>query len=299
MFAQHPKTYAVLAFSLWILVSGRRRGPRFLWIRNLNRSLQRFQPWQIIGATLTLLYATRHTDKILGLNAPDNLPGYLYAREYNRATWIVTGLDAGFATAASIRSKWLRDLASIAFSFYYFLHHDEADNKIARFREVCTLDMLRITWDKLNNPYLHFVSLVFRPSVRIHKQFTLKRPESSMYSRPVTCWIFFAGTEAELAQATELVLDFPGGGFVAMGPTHHEDRLRQWAKSMKRPIVSVDYGKAPEYPYPYAIDEGFDVYKTIVQSKGRVLGMSGERLKIVLYELQRGQHSRERNAQNY
>lgn len=106
--------------------------------------------------------------------------------------------------------------------------------------------MLRITWDKLNNPYLHFVSLVFRPSVRIHKQFTLKRPESSMYSRPVTCWIFFAGTEAELAQATELVLDFPGGGFVAMGPTHHEDRLRQWAKSMKRPIVSVDYGKAPE-----------------------------------------------------
>lgn len=43
---------------------------------------ERFQPWQIIGATLTMLYAARHTDKLLGLNGPllaITLPGCAYA----------------------------------------------------------------------------------------------------------------------------------------------------------------------------------------------------------------------------
>jgi hypothetical protein len=43
-----------------------------------------------------------------------------------------------------------------------------------------------------------------------------------------------------------LILDFPGGGFVAMTPEHHEDRLYSWAVSTGRPVLAVDYGKAPE-----------------------------------------------------
>jgi len=30
----------------------------------------------------------------------------------------------------------------------------------------------------------------------------------------------------------------------------HQSYTRNWANSLKVPIVSVDYGKAPEYPYP-------------------------------------------------
>jgi acetyl esterase/lipase len=44
----------------------------------------------------------------------------------------------------------------------------------------------------------------------------------------------------------ELIFDLPGGGFVAMTPEHHEERLRTWAVSTKRPVLSLDYGKSPE-----------------------------------------------------
>jgi hypothetical protein len=56
-----------------------------------------------------------------------------YSPSYYRATWIVTGLDAGFATAMSIRPKWLRDLASIVFSLYYIIYAQEADEKVFLF----------------------------------------------------------------------------------------------------------------------------------------------------------------------
>jgi len=62
----------------------------------------------------------------------------------------------------------------------------------------------------------------------------------------MTAYLFFALPEKELSKATELILDFPGGGFVAMTPEHHEERLRTWAVSTGRPVLAVEYGKAPE-----------------------------------------------------
>lgn len=35
-------------------------------------------------------------------------------------------------------------------------------------------------------------------------------------------------------------------------------------------------------PYPFAIDEVFDAYRIIVESKGKAIGMAGEDLNIVL-----------------
>lgn len=70
-----------------------------------------------------------------------------------------------------------------------------------------------------------------------------------------------------------------------MTPEHHEERLRTWAVHTGKPVISIDYGKAPECeflfkfdwmvgsmsklspdPYPFAIDEAFDTYKAIVES---------------------------------
>ena len=113
--------------------------------------------------------------------------------------------------------------------------------------------------------------------------------------------LFFARPEAELHTCTELILDFPGGGFIAMGPDCHEERLRRWAKRTGKPVLSVDYGKAPECeyriieqmiqcmsysifsdPYPWAIDEGFDVYRILTETKGGIIGMDGQKLDVIL-----------------
>jgi acetyl esterase/lipase len=58
--------------------------------------------------------------------------------------------------------------------------------------------------------------------------------------------LFFNGTAEELAKCKELIVDFPGGGFIAMGPECHEERLRHWAKRTGKPVLGVNYGKAPE-----------------------------------------------------
>ena len=91
-------------------------------------------------------------------------------------------------------------------------------------------------------------TIFHRPSLPILRNLTIPRPSKSSRAHlpPVKGLLFFAGTEQQLARATELVMDFPGGGFIAMGPDCHEERLRRWAKRTGKPILGIDYGKAPE-----------------------------------------------------
>ena len=84
------------------------------------------------------------------------------------------------------------------------------------------------------------------------RKILLARPANSPYSRPLTLHLFYKpkpltdDPAAELSRQEDLILDFPGGGFIAMTPEHHDERLRRWAVKTGKPIISVDYGKAPE-----------------------------------------------------
>ena len=53
-----------------------------------------------------------------------------YSRSYYRATYVNTAFDAGFASAMTIRPKWLKDLCSVLFSFYYLLWATEGDEVV-------------------------------------------------------------------------------------------------------------------------------------------------------------------------
>ena len=131
--------------------------------------------------------------------------------------------------------------------------------------------MLRATWDKTTNPYVRTVQAFLRDAancfvmvqirffthldrVSLHRKVLLARPSSSPYTRPITVHLFYSPKDQEgrkdpvraLAKEEDLVLDFPGGGFVAMSPEHHEERLRRWAVKIGKPIASIEYGKAPE-----------------------------------------------------
>jgi acetyl esterase/lipase len=104
-----------------------------------------------------------------------------------------------------------------------------------------------LLWSKFNKCVIFQIRILTHlPRVTVRRKILLPRPKSSTYRRPITAFIFFSLPETQLCSATDLILDFPGGGFVAMSPEHHEERLRMWAVSTGKPVLSIDYGKAPE-----------------------------------------------------
>jgi acetyl esterase/lipase len=184
-----------------------------------------------------------------------------------------------------IRRKWLRDLASIVFTGYYLIAAEQADEKVRKVRGMLTVEHLRVSWNKSTTPYLKALQDLMRPRYMKYppRAIRIPRPPNSDYKEPVSGWLYFDGPLSALKTHTKVVLDIPGGGFVAMDPRTSDDKLFAWAGKTGLPILSLDYKKAPEFPYPYALNECFDVYCTIIASKGRCIGLSGEVLpKVVI-----------------
>ena len=270
-----PCCYAMHAQHL-ITCRGNQHGPPIL--RRLSAYLsKRLTGWQTVVITLLYLYICRNFAKIFGLESPEPLAN-LYSRSYFRATWITTALDAGFWTAMKIRTKWIRDLASIIFTAHYLIAAEQADEKVRKVRGMLTVDHLRVSWNKTTTPYLSFISRLMRPKLTRYppRAIRIPRPAESSYKDPVNAWLYFDGPLSALKNHTKVVLDFPGGGYVAMTPRHHDEKLMAWSGRTGLPVLSLDYRKAPEYPYPYALNECYDVYHTLVVTQGRCIGLSGQ-----------------------
>ncbi|KAL5425781.1 hypothetical protein PMIN04_002394 [Paraphaeosphaeria minitans] len=267
---------AVVSFWSFYLYRGDRHGPPLL--RRLSSLISRkLTAWQTVLVTLLYLYIARNFGKLVGLESPEPLAN-LYSRSYFRATWVTTALDAGFWSAMRIRQKPLRDLLSIVFSVYYLICAEQADEKVRKVRATLTVDHLRVGWEKGTTPYLGALTSLLRPRLMWYppRKIRIPRPKESSYKDPVIAWLYFNGPLSALKKEQKIVLDIPGGGFVAMNPRNHEDKLMGWAGRTGLPVLSLDYRKAPEWPYPYALNECYDVYHSIVATRGRCMGLSGE-----------------------
>ncbi|KAL1305117.1 hypothetical protein AAFC00_002046 [Neodothiora populina] len=270
------QVFAVVSFWSLYLYRGNPHGPPFL--RRISRLVSsRLSAWQTVVLTLTYLYISRNFSKLVGLECPEPLSN-LYTRSYFRATWVTTALDAGFWTAMRLRPEWLKNIASIVFTIYYLVCAEQADEKVRKIRGGLTLEHLRISWNKPTTPYISFFTKLLRPRLTRYppRAIRIPRPKESSYTEPVEAWLYFDGPISALKKHDKVVLDIPGGGFVAMDPRGHEDKLLAWAGRTGVPILALDYKKAPEHPYPHALNECYDVYHTLVATKGRCIGLSGE-----------------------
>ena len=230
------------------------------------------------------LYAARNFSTLAGIASPEPMAN-MYDATYFRATWILTALDAGFWTAMKVKTKWLRDLASLVFSVFYMIAAERADEKVRKVRGGLTVEHLRVSWNKGTSPYLNLFQNLIRPRFTRWppRAIRIPRPSTSDYKESISGWLYYDGPISDLEHINKMILDIPGGGFVAMDPRCNDDKLFAWAGKTGLPILSLDYKKAPEFPYPYALNECFDVYTTIIRSKGRCIGMSGlEVPKVVL-----------------
>lgn len=58
----------------------------------------------------------------------------------------------------------------------------------------------------------------------------------------------------------KIIYHIHGGGFISMSSFIHQTYTRIWANNLNVPIISVDYGKAPEYPFPNGLHDCFEGY---------------------------------------
>ncbi|KAJ1993186.1 hypothetical protein H4R33_000773 [Dimargaris cristalligena] len=250
------------------------------WLQALDRQLRAFSPWKIVLATWTVQYFIKRLFVVCGMGGSEPL-ARMYSPAYFRATWIFTAMDAGFWTAMSIQPKFLRDFLSIIFSIVYLFLPNLAEEKVRRIRQTVTIDHMRVAWEKMKNPYLQLAARLHQVPLPLCHHLNMPRParfrprQAYLQDHPFQVKVYFAGTSAALRQATGLLYHIPGGGFVSMDPDCHDDYLRVWARQTGLPIVSINYRKAPEFPFPYALEECFDFYRLLVETNGACIGLRG------------------------
>lgn len=54
--------------------------------------------------------------------------------------------------------------------------------QLRKFRAFCTVEMLRVTWEKQGNPYIRFFTRRDRPRISLRKKLFLPRPKGSRYA---------------------------------------------------------------------------------------------------------------------
>ncbi|KAJ3350641.1 hypothetical protein HDU91_006220 [Kappamyces sp. JEL0680] len=213
----------------------------------------------------------------------------MYTRSFFRGSMVLTALvglarsdrqDAGFFSAMNIPFKPLRDVMAVVFSVGYLLFPEAAQQKVKSFPQ--SIEVFRTSWDKAANPILRAITYADRGYLPIRRNIQIPRPiipSPSSFSGPLPPTIegrlYFHASKEEFADATELIFCVPGGGFVAMPPICHDDYTSQYARATRKPLVSINYGKAPEYPYPWALEELFDAFRSIVETNGECIGMRG------------------------
>ncbi|MBD8506721.1 alpha/beta hydrolase [Hoyosella sp. G463] len=77
------------------------------------------------------------------------------------------------------------------------------------------------------------------------------------------------------ARDAAVLLYVHGGGFVVGSPFSHRGLTSELSARTKRPVFSVDYRRAPEHPYPAAVDDVLRAYAWLLAS-----GMSAEQIVV-------------------
>jgi len=75
-----------------------------------------------------------------------------------------------------------------------------------------------------------------------------------------------------------VLLYLPGGGYVAGSPsTTHRDYIWRLAEAAKSQVWAVDYSKAPEHPFPAALNDAALVYQELLQQhKPSAIAVAGD-----------------------
>jgi hormone-sensitive lipase len=78
-----------------------------------------------------------------------------------------------------------------------------------------------------------------------------------------------------------VVFHIHGGGFISMSSFIHQIYTRIWATNLEVPIISVDYGKAPDRPFPLGLYDCLEAYIWTLQVFKQVYDVQPEKIVLV------------------
>ena len=244
----------------------------------LNDRLKRYQPFHLLLLSLLSAYVASRLSLLLTLNAPipslTTEPDMHYSPAFSRARYFLTAFDAAILATHHIEFAPLRHLLSSVLGVWYLFDKHGAERKVHLFRSCMTTEHIRAMWDKgSQQPLLRLLNSLSTPTLPVQCHSLTIR---SSAGHPIRCCLFYSKPLSSLSTESSLVLDFPGGGFVSMPPECHTDYLSMWAVKLAVPLLSVDYSKAPEKPYPAGLMDCWEVYRQLVKTDGAVIGLNGD-----------------------
>lgn len=121
--------------------------------------------------------------------------------------------------------------------------------------------------------YLSRVTSVarMRRSFEIKARLFFRAPSGARFRRDTIAGVPVLHVTAGAAAEPPLILYFHGGAFVFGSPDTHRAMLALLAKQTGLNAILPNYRKAPEHPFPAAVDDALAVYRAVMARPGGVV----------------------------
>eukprot|EP01102_Stenamoeba_stenopodia_P017086 TRINITY_DN6074_c0_g1_i1.p1 TRINITY_DN6074_c0_g1~~TRINITY_DN6074_c0_g1_i1.p1 ORF type:complete len:688 (+),score=94.17 TRINITY_DN6074_c0_g1_i1:330-2393(+) len=221
---------------------------------------------------------------------------YEYQGSLKTFVKLLNSVTAALSKSYQYESSLVRYPVAFMVGAAYAFDAEGAEKRVEEVGKNLDPKLAKLIWNLPDKPFIRFFDHLTIASVDVSKSFVVTPNEPG--AEPIHCKIISAKhlpfdvhrigkppshghhqhpASFDLAQLP-VILHFHGGGFVSMSPESHEVYLREWARTTQAIIVSVDYKQAPEYKFPIALNECFNVYKWLI---GGNLGFVPRKITLV------------------
>ncbi|KAI8868904.1 alpha/beta-hydrolase [Ramicandelaber brevisporus] len=272
-----------------------RRSPRYHISAAINLILAKYSPVQIALSALLASHLFHNVLTTVGLHSPEAV-GRLYNKGWYRASTLYQALVSTVDTVSGVPTSLLRLLATPAVLMYYILHPTEAINRGRLIMGSKQSSRVRHHFNIGANPIVRFTAQLAAPRLGVRKTLvnldqlyrqnaqTLGLPPLAAGEFLPSALLMFNDTEEEMQRTVNLIFHIHGGGWFAMSPEMHSDYTAAYAKRTGAVVISADYAKTPDHPFPVAHNQLWALYRLIAATNGACIGMNinSEALRVII-----------------
>ena len=87
--------------------------------------------------------------------------------------------------------------------------------------------------------------------------------------------------KSKYPEIDRVIVQIHGGGFIAMSSYSYQPFAREWVKNTRSVMFCIDYGLAPERPYPNAIEDIWQAYYWIMTQAQKHMNVQPKHVVVI------------------